>query len=1558
MDPNSFASFADAFDHWAKVYPESCAVTDGKENWSWLQLQGTSLVVASHVEELLQAGPVDVAAILSRRCCLWLAATVGLIRCGVPFVWMGCELSKGREKELQRNEDILQTLQPQLILLGPELPQEMVAQLPKCRTLMLEKAQIPLSVERRPQRSNALLCFQLTGGTTGSSKCVEVTQQMALHELAAYPKTFPELSHEDRVLQHTPVLWAASAIGQIDIAVSCGATLCIADTMDQESIHRHQVTILGCVPSSLEALQPSEVPTIRWIFTWGEGMPAALAQRWRSGDGVRLVELLISTEYWLSLYSEGRHPRSGRSVYKAVPGAEVAVLTTLDENTQQLCQEGTGELCLRGPMVTTGYRGRATSFVEATDGAGSYFKTSDIVTVGSNPTLVEFKGRSDMMIKVGAQFTDLSETEKRLKEALLPPPENTGSGVAQEVVVLPAGIAVDDTPSNDAPAHVFVSVLGAGQRASAARLLARARALVPTSAALHFLSKPLPKDPLSGKVDRASLLESVRPTKPEGLAVWPALKARLKPQGLWLLTLLLAGGLNLTSWLRSGKASRPGLKNLVQLLTHVAVVPYLWLFSLHLPQHLCRLCINYVPFSRLGFLCIWYHLARFKGAAGWFSRLSLATCTAWGASTLRPENLAPWWVVFWLAIPEQLQMECSWWLEWENWKRYMDQLLSVLLEARSRSISLTDNTIEAFCSAPARLHDFWKRRQERQLPYEPPEELELRPQPVIHSAVQEESQPSSAPQFQPVAQECDPEPSASSTGNTGTAESAGLGSGEALQTQEAQPEPEAEAQPEPEAVPTEEVPEQPVPPQEAQPEPEAVPTEEAPEAASIPEAPSLLAEALDTGLPEDEAEMAWSCVECRVPLPWGTDWRQEGEDFYCKSCFKGFDDRWWDFHTRDVVHLDPDDSDQTERSPRATGSTVEGKTVAGQELLRLLAKELGEVFGETRLSGIDSLAVMTLCRQLRLAAPGHKCLRPMEVFQCSTVGELLDLVDSKEVLDVPAVVEATGDFGQARTIWFAPGQVDNTCKWLYGCRGLLDPECFRRAAARLLARHEGLRAEMEPGGMQILRFLRDVGPLQAVLWQRLEAAVEGSPMKEHVSTAKQWISWSLKKSWPKSEPTRLTKDFLEERICVEHCRSWREVEQASQQLRESWRAPIAIGLFLLDGPEGDSNAPRPEDWGTPSSFLQFVVSHAYSDGFCSVPMVQDLASLYAQEEDWMASQSLLATGESPKPPSSSGHALLPLPPGAAFEVMEQRFFAAFEGQPACYPDQLSLRSAIFDPYAVPKWLPWVYMHEVLVEGEAVDLLRRCGKMYKIPFDVLLLSMVLAASFRASWQQDRTRNFYKGGTDEDFEQKTRKMAMPLTLYAPMRDGDLNDAMVGLFSDWRDLTVPCSSLVSLLGFCLDLADLIRYRRWTVFDPLTNAQNILVNILPLDEQVRGEQQFLQTRAHEYGGRRNSSLDRRRFYKAAHRPMRVTLEQEAPDAWWISLDLNASSYPTDWCRAFAKSLTQTMQDLKNRPMLPVLRADWASSGRGPRAAAGLRPPPSPEGALDPSDVEVQGLL
>lgn len=52
-----------------------------------------------------------------------------------------------------------------------------------------------------------------------------------------------QLVYQDRILQHTPVLWAASAIGQINIAASFGARLCIADELDQVSLGRNRAVL-------------------------------------------------------------------------------------------------------------------------------------------------------------------------------------------------------------------------------------------------------------------------------------------------------------------------------------------------------------------------------------------------------------------------------------------------------------------------------------------------------------------------------------------------------------------------------------------------------------------------------------------------------------------------------------------------------------------------------------------------------------------------------------------------------------------------------------------------------------------------------------------------------------------------------------------------------------------------------------------------------------------------------------------------------------------------------------------------------------------------------------------------------------------------------------------------------------------------------------------------------------------------------------------------------------------------------------------------------------------
>ena len=281
---------------------------------------------------------------------------------------------------------------------------------------------------------------------------------------------------------------------------------------------------------------------------------------------------------------------------------------------------------------------------------------------------------------------------------------------------------------------------------------------------------------------------------------------------------------------------------------------------------------------------------------------------------------------------------------------------------------------------------------------------------------------------------------------------------------------------------------------------------------------------------------------------------QGADQFYCalsfgdrsssgqgKGCHQHFDNNWWDFGTRDVVALDPDVSDEEAPAVAPGGTELAASSAAGARLLELLGNLMGEAGSrsETHLAGIDSLRVLTLCRQLRLAVPGL-ALRPQDVFGCTNVGELLSRVEAFESQEPLEPEILGGEEGTARAVWFAPGQVNNTCKWLYGCRGLLDETCFRRAAARLLVRHEGLRATMQEGGMEVLRFLRDVGPFQTLLWRHLESK------RPALGWWKKLVASSLKKSWPKSKPLQLTREFLDECIKVVRCRSWREVESLSR----------------------------------------------------------------------------------------------------------------------------------------------------------------------------------------------------------------------------------------------------------------------------------------------------------------------------------------------------------------------------------------------------------------------------
>mmetsp|Transcript_81630 Transcript_81630/g.144428 ORF Transcript_81630/g.144428 Transcript_81630/m.144428 type:complete len:251 (-) Transcript_81630:52-804(-) len=246
------------------------------------------------------------------------------------------------------------------------------------------------------------------------------------------------------------------------------------------------------------------------------------------------------------------------------------------------------------------------------------------------------------------------------------------------------------------------------------------------------------------------------------------------------------------------------------------------------------------------------------------------------------------------------------------------------------------------------------------------------------------------------------------------------------------------------------------------------------------------------------------------------------------------------------------------------------------------------------------------------------------------------------------------------------------------------------------------------------------------------------------------------------------------------------------------------------------------------------------------------------------------------------------------------------------PDQCSLRITQYWP-APSDQQGGQYNHIVQLQGGAVDALRACCRNFAVPLDIVLLGMVSGALLRTGVSDSHGRSL--GCSPGDLQLLT------LILYAPMRDGPSNEAMVGLFSDWREINITDSPQcrLTVLGLILELTTTIRARQWAKCDPLQNSERILVNILALDERPRGG--FHQTRRHEYTPDMCEPDQRGRFWtESCLRPMRITIEQFTQDRWWFSLDLSHERFPPAWCRQFVVNLEQTLHDLVYRPLSPVV--------------------------------------
>ena len=519
---------------------------------------------------------------------------------------------------------------------------------------------IPLPVGTKPADQNVSLnpvpssrkfpiLKLLSGGTTGVPKLYPISHEMILSELDNYPHVvgasqFSSLLGQP-VLQQSCLLWPASCIGQFNIALACQGTAIISQTRDSamlaSEIDRFNIKIVGGVPSQLsliaEYIKPQSSLT---FFSWGEPISEPIISRLLAVSPA-VVELLVATEYWLCMYRKFNDLSdiSLSREFSIVPSCTVSVL---DPDTNNV-----GQLSLSGPMISD-----------------SAITTNDLVRKTTSG--IEFIGRLDFVTKIGGNWFDFRNVEELVTSLdLYPPIAEAAALTVNKIHYLVLSVNVDE---------VKQCMYGEWIK----QINESVRPVCPVDLTVRIMTNPLPRSPVTGKLNRKELISIVSQvsTRDKPHVEFEIAQNRfldeLKSHAKWAAIFALS------------------------LRQYALIVPYMYLVFLHCPRNAAGylprsrkqsaivsvssrfydFISRSFPFGRAGFIFTVTILASRKKSVRRFVYLwTLAGIVL----AIKGKRALSWPVAFWTAIGGETRSEGEPWLTETKWRRFFNDLKFLFL---------------------------------------------------------------------------------------------------------------------------------------------------------------------------------------------------------------------------------------------------------------------------------------------------------------------------------------------------------------------------------------------------------------------------------------------------------------------------------------------------------------------------------------------------------------------------------------------------------------------------------------------------------------------------------------------------------------------------------------------------------------------------------------------------------------------------------------------------------------------------------------------------------------
>lgn len=172
----------------------------------------------------------------------------------------------------------------------------------------------------------------------------------------------------------------------------------------------------------------------------------------------------------------------------------------------------------------------------------------------------------------------------------------------------------------------------------------------------------------------------------------------------------------------------------------------------------------------------------------------------------------------------------------------------------------------------------------------------------------------------------------------------------------------------------------------------------------------------------------------------------------------------------------------------------------------------------------------------------------------------------------------------------------------------------------------------------------------------------------------------------------------------------------------------------------------------------------------------------------------------------------------------------------------------------------------------------------------------------------------------------------TLFAPQRDGELEGQLVGLFVDYRDLSLYCPEGTSVISLVLQLNHKIQHRDWRVFNSLSSAERTVVNwATQVDLTTRGTRPDGFTKLPDgycsFAKRGKMGLqnfwDRQkinqRWEETAWGKMKINITQYRPTLWHVNLNLSYDFMDGPMLHLFLTAVRDVFHALMFHPTMKI---------------------------------------